>query len=193
MTAQPADPTRETHELRGPAIDLTGDESAPIRYSDRTAPLVAAIAASDIGFADRARLYAALQRADRYDAATLNGPTTAGRLDEYPGDAGTFAARWNMLTPEDRDEVVRGFTRNMHTAAACFQQDHAGHILHLQSRSDATDIRLLRGVADMIHAKDHRLDLGDDPHSAGWRHALDEVEHEVRHAADIIENPAAHA
>jgi len=37
--------------------------------------------------------------------------------------------------------------------------------------------------ADYVANKDHRNDLGDDPHSTGWRHALNEVEHRLRQRA----------
>lgn len=43
-------------------------------------------------------------------------------------------------------------------------------------------------AADLVAAKDHREDLGDDPHSTGWRHALSEVEHKLRvHAEDVLD------
>lgn len=38
----------------------------------------------------------------------------------------------------------------------------------------------LEEAATRIARKDRRLDLGDDPHSTGWRQALDEAEHNVR-------------
>lgn len=43
-------------------------------------------------------------------------------------------------------------------------------------------------AADLVGSKDHRNDLGDDPHSTGWRHALDEVEADLRrHALAILD------
>lgn len=41
-------------------------------------------------------------------------------------------------------------------------------------------------AADLVAAKDHRTDLGDDPHSTGWRHALNEVEHDLRLHAEAV-------
>lgn len=43
-------------------------------------------------------------------------------------------------------------------------------------------------AADLIAAKDHRNDLGDDEHSTGWRHALNEAEHDLRqHARAVLD------
>lgn len=54
--------------------------------------------------------------------------------------------------------------------------------------TDAYKIRAaaILEAADMVAAKDHRTDLGDDPHSTGWRHALNEVEHKLRNHAEAI-------
>lgn len=41
-------------------------------------------------------------------------------------------------------------------------------------------------AADLVAAKDHREDLGDDEHSTGWRHALNGVEHSLRQQAEQI-------
>lgn len=49
--------------------------------------------------------------------------------------------------------------------------------------------RVLDLVAEHVHSKDHRTDLGDDPHSTGWRHALNDVEHELRMRAHALRNP----
>ena len=53
----------------------------------------------------------------------------------------------------------------------------------LQAQKDAARIEGILDAADLIHAKDHRTDLGDDPHSTGWRHALNEAEHDLRQYA----------
>lgn len=43
-------------------------------------------------------------------------------------------------------------------------------------------------AADLLAAKDHRVDLGGDPHSTGWRHALNEAEHDLRqHALAVLD------
>lgn len=41
-------------------------------------------------------------------------------------------------------------------------------------------------AADLVAAKDHRTDVGDDPHSTGWRHALNGVEHDLRQRAEAV-------
>lgn len=41
-------------------------------------------------------------------------------------------------------------------------------------------------AADVLASKDHRTDLGDDPHSTGWRHALNEAEHDLRQRALVV-------
>jgi hypothetical protein len=41
-------------------------------------------------------------------------------------------------------------------------------------------------AADYVAGKDHRTDLGDDPHSTGWRHALNEVEARLRQRAAAV-------
>ena len=41
-------------------------------------------------------------------------------------------------------------------------------------------------AADYVAGKDHREDLGGDPHSTGWRHALNEVEHRLRQRAQMV-------
>lgn len=41
-------------------------------------------------------------------------------------------------------------------------------------------------AAELVAAKDHRTDLGDDPHSTGWCHALNEAEHDLRQRAEAI-------
>lgn len=43
-------------------------------------------------------------------------------------------------------------------------------------------------AADLIAGKDHRSDLGDDPHSTGWRRALNEAERDLRqHARQVLD------
>lgn len=43
-------------------------------------------------------------------------------------------------------------------------------------------------AADLIASKDHRSDLVADPHSTGWRHALNEAEHDLRqHARQVLD------
>ena len=44
----------------------------------------------------------------------------------------------------------------------------------------------LQEAADLIASKDRRTDLGDDEHSTGWRHALNEAEHDLRQLAETF-------
>lgn len=73
-------------------------------------------------------------------APTLDGATEPGPENTYAADAGQFAARWNALTPEQRDTFVQGHNRNSELVIQCIASNHAGHIDHLEGLIPAYDM-----------------------------------------------------
>lgn len=85
----------------------------------------------------------------------------------------------DVIWEEFRDVNLRGNFSIIRVARAVLALFPPEHI----TRSAA-----ILEAADLIAAKDHRLDLGDDRHSTGWRHALDEAEHKLRqHALHVLD------
>lgn len=54
----------------------------------------------------------------------LDGATTPGEPNTHPANAGEFAARWNALTPEERDQRARAIVADSETAIRCFMYRH---------------------------------------------------------------------
>lgn len=54
----------------------------------------------------------------------LEGATSLGEPWAHAADAGEFAARWNALSPEDRENAHRALQRSMGEATACFVENH---------------------------------------------------------------------
>ena len=70
-----------------------------------------------------------------------------------------------------------------HTRPQCDAAYDRAYRVASGSRDRHVRANALLEAADLIAGKDHRDDMGDDPHSTGWRHALNEAEHDLRQRA----------
>jgi len=55
---------------------------------------------------------------------TLKGATNSGDHAAYPSNAGEFAARWNALSEEAREDLLQRLVLASRDAVRCYETHH---------------------------------------------------------------------
>ena len=104
------------------------------------------------------------------DDSILDGATTPPPEGAYASDGGEFAARWNALTPEQRDEAAHAWQGVSRRAIECVAKDHDGLTteletirgLHLIATDNAARLRSAAEEALRQIERGRHLTAGDE-------------------------------
>jgi hypothetical protein len=125
----------------------------------------------------------------QYDTRPASGAEVRAWLKTQAAEVGGDATETQVVVIHTGDQDDRLAAWNEGFAEAMRQNgepDDGGKAMreflaaHDAELTEKVRRETLTEAADRIARKDHRLDLGDDPHSAGWRQALNEAEHNIR-------------
>lgn len=81
---------------------------------------------------------------------TLEGATVDPAPDTMIGTAGEFAARWNTMTPEKREQVWKRIQDSGDTAAKCWQADHEALAAELRALQNSRAYARTQPIATVI-------------------------------------------